>query len=84
MPQPCSVTLHPGFVHAHKPLAVLKAFIAIAMGVFKPNLEGRRVSQAKLMLFKLYRPGTRCEEVMSNLTKPFVPQGFLKGSLLSF
>lgn len=39
MPQPRSVTLHPGFVHAQQPLAVLKAFITIAMGVFKMTLE---------------------------------------------
>lgn len=40
MPQSHSITLHPGFVHAREPLAVLKAFITIAMDVFKMTLEG--------------------------------------------
>ncbi|GAA6098046.1 uncharacterized [Tachysurus ichikawai] len=38
MPQARSVTLHPNFVHAQELLAVLKAFITIAMGVFNLRL----------------------------------------------
>lgn len=80
MPQPRSVTLHPGFVHAHEPLAMPKAFITVEMDVFKPTLEGSSASRAMLILFKLYRPGPRRKEVMSILTKDFAPRGFLRGS----